>query len=78
MSQANMAHGLCKIKRSYINNECLASVIPLANIHRSVHLFPSFGQIAPREWTSENVLEQCETFFLDTFSDHHAFHTMIP
>ncbi|KAF8806355.1 hypothetical protein BYT27DRAFT_7257744 [Phlegmacium glaucopus] len=33
----------------------VCSIIPLANIHCSVHLFPKFGVFAPQEWTSSNV-----------------------
>ncbi|KAJ6574013.1 hypothetical protein B0H10DRAFT_1646706, partial [Mycena sp. CBHHK59/15] len=45
-------HGMYKISRP---EERTASIIPVANIRRSVHLFPQFGPTAPREWTSQNV-----------------------
>lgn len=73
--QAN--HGMYKIKRSKnALGHRLASVIPLSAIRRSVYLFPVFGPIAPREWTSGNVLEECEAFYVNPFSDRHAYHTI--
>ena len=45
-------HMLYRIKRSLYNGARLVSVIPLQNVRRGVHLIPSFGPIAPREWTS--------------------------
>ena len=49
------------------------SIIPLANIRRSVHLFPKFGPFAPQEWTSYNVLDLCNTFYLNDFTDRHMY-----
>ncbi|KAJ7681291.1 hypothetical protein B0H17DRAFT_1138586 [Mycena rosella] len=54
-------HKMYKISRP---NECFASIIPVGNIRRSVHLFPNFGPVVPREWTSQNVLELCKKFYL--------------
>lgn len=68
---------LHQVKRSYHNGDRLASVIPLQNIRRSAHLFPWFGKKKPSAWTSNNVLDLCDTFLLNIFSDCHAFHTMI-
>lgn len=53
-----------------------ASIIPVENIKWSVMLFPLFGPIVPREWTSDNVLESCNTFFVNSFSDEHAYRTI--
>ncbi|KAJ6611148.1 hypothetical protein B0H10DRAFT_1953313 [Mycena sp. CBHHK59/15] len=39
----------------------------ISRAENSVHLFPKFGRIAPREWTSSNVLEKCSTFFYIKF-----------
>ncbi|KAF8267150.1 hypothetical protein EI94DRAFT_1842165 [Lactarius quietus] len=38
-----------------------------------VHLLPSFGPVVPAEWTSSNVLDCCEMFYLSTFSDRQIF-----
>ncbi|KAJ7489503.1 hypothetical protein FB451DRAFT_1337209 [Mycena latifolia] len=56
--------------------ERVASIIPVANIRRSVHLFPQFGPVAPREWTSQNVLELCTKFYVSPWSDQHAYITI--
>ena len=52
----------------------VCSIIPLANIRHSVHLFPKFGPFAPQEWTSSsNVLDLCNTFFVNDFTDRHMY-----
>ena len=66
-----------QVKRSCHNGDHLASVIPLQNICRSAHLFPRFGKKKPLTWTNNNVLDLCNTFLLNIFSDRHAFHSMI-
>ncbi|KAG2032593.1 hypothetical protein BDR03DRAFT_807772, partial [Suillus americanus] len=48
-------HGLYKLSRSLCGGEKVASIVPLANIVRSVHLMPNFGAVVPREWTSDTV-----------------------
>lgn len=57
--------------------ERVASIIPAANLRRSVHLFPQFGPVAPRHWTSVNVLEECAKFYLSPWSDRHAYVTLV-
>ncbi|KAI0245036.1 hypothetical protein BJV78DRAFT_1142163, partial [Lactifluus subvellereus] len=68
-------HLLYKIKRSMKDGMQLASVIPVANIHQSTHLFPEFGPTAPHNWTSAMVLELCGTFFVNATSDRHMYAT---
>ncbi|KAH8102731.1 hypothetical protein BXZ70DRAFT_890478 [Cristinia sonorae] len=69
--------GLYKIKHSVDQDgERLASIISLDRIRRSTYLFPVFGALVPREWTSGNVLDECKTFYVDSFSDRHAYHTI--
>lgn len=62
-----------KIRRSLQGNERLASIVPLKLLQRSVHLIPKWGPAVPSHWTSENVLDECEIFFLNSFKDMHTY-----
>ena len=66
-------HGLYKVSRALRQGARLGSVIPIDQLERSCHLFPDFGAVAPREWTSSNVLEMCPTFYVNSFSDRNAY-----
>ncbi|KAK7023555.1 hypothetical protein VNI00_016675 [Paramarasmius palmivorus] len=57
-------------------NARLASVVPVDLIRRSVHLFPRFGSHAPQDWKSSNVLELCDTFYLNDFLDRSTYATV--
>jgi hypothetical protein len=54
----------------------ICSVIPLANIRRSVHLLPRFGPSAPQEYSS-NVLDSCSSFYVNTFTDSHLYRILV-
>ncbi|KAJ7909888.1 hypothetical protein B0H13DRAFT_1616178, partial [Mycena leptocephala] len=68
-------HLLYKIRRSLKNGARLSSIVPVANIRRSVHLLPKFGPSAPKDWTSSNVLERCPLFFVNSMADRHSYAT---
>lgn len=51
----------------------MCSVIPLANIRRSVHLIPKFGAVAPQEWRSSTALDMAKVFFVNSFTDNHLY-----
>jgi hypothetical protein len=53
-----------------------ASVIELKDVRRTCQLWPKFGAKANRQWTSENVLDKCDKFFLGNRSDTHVFQTL--
>ncbi|KAG2160171.1 uncharacterized protein EDB93DRAFT_1237363 [Suillus bovinus] len=72
-SAPDRRHGLYELSRSFRGGEKLASIVPLANIVRSVHLIPSFGAVVPREWTSDTVLDDCNDFWLNSYLDRYTF-----
>jgi hypothetical protein len=51
----------------------IGSIVPLSDIVRSVHLFPAFGLSAPADWTSSNVLDHANTFYVNPFTDRHLY-----
>ncbi|OJT02126.1 hypothetical protein TRAPUB_7421 [Trametes pubescens] len=65
--------GLYQVSRAVRGTSRLASIIPVDQIVRSCHLFPRFGAVAPREWTSSNVLERCSTFYVNAFTDRNTY-----
>jgi hypothetical protein len=70
-------HGMFKISASKERDGSrICSIIPLPNIQRSVHLFPKFGPTVPAEWTSSNVLDRCNTFYVNNLTDRHLFRTL--
>ncbi|KAJ7467312.1 hypothetical protein B0H11DRAFT_2159568 [Mycena galericulata] len=69
-------HLMYKVKRSMKDGERLASIIPVGNIRRSVHLLPKFGPVAPPHRKSSNVLDECPSFFVNSMTDRHIYATL--
>ncbi|KAI0039510.1 hypothetical protein FA95DRAFT_1504079 [Auriscalpium vulgare] len=71
-------HLMYKVARAYRTGarRRAFAVIPVDDIRRSLHLFPVFGKLAPRHWTSANVLELCEKFYVSSFLDRHTYITV--
>ncbi|KAI0351066.1 hypothetical protein OH77DRAFT_1411790, partial [Trametes cingulata] len=77
-TQPDPAHGMYKVSRCRRARDGarLASVIEVRHIRRSCHLFPQFGPVAAREWSSSNVLDECSTFWVSPFTDRHMYMTL--
>src|ERR1700742_4473392 len=74
LTERDPNHGLYKVTALKDRDKGkICSVIAVANIQRSVHLLPRFGPYAPQEWTSSNVLDNCDTFYVNEFSDRHFY-----
>ncbi|TFY54970.1 hypothetical protein EVJ58_g8548 [Rhodofomes roseus] len=66
------------VKRSHdADQHRIAAIVPLKSLHRSVHLIPKFGPAKPAEWTSDNVLELCENFYVNSFTDRQTYITVV-
>ncbi|KAH9011880.1 hypothetical protein EDB85DRAFT_2076847 [Lactarius pseudohatsudake] len=76
LSTPNETHGMYQISRSYRNNRRLASIVPLVEVCRSIQLFPAFGQVVPRQWQGPTVLEECHTFYINSFLDRHLYQNL--
>ena len=67
-------HELYSLKRTIRNGERMAIVVPIGYLQRSIYLFPAFDTNHGEVWKASNVLEECENFYLNCFSDRHAYH----
>ncbi|KAF8259006.1 hypothetical protein EI94DRAFT_1774035 [Lactarius quietus] len=65
-------HQLHRVSRSMLCGKRRATVIPVESILGSVHLLPRFGSTPPRS-TSFSILENCNTFYVNPFSDRHNY-----
>ncbi|KAG2031147.1 hypothetical protein BDR03DRAFT_994793 [Suillus americanus] len=66
-------HSLYKVSRSFLGGAKVASIVPLSKIVRSAHLLPNFGAVVPREWSSDTVLDDCDTFWLNSYLDRFTY-----
>ncbi|KAK0243557.1 hypothetical protein EDD85DRAFT_919323 [Armillaria nabsnona] len=67
------ATGMFKIQRSLRAGRPHSVVIPVTYISRSCHLSPSSGRSIDPQYTSDNILESCSTFFLNPYLRHINF-----
>ena len=66
-------HLLYKVTRFTHGGRRRASIIPVDCILHSVHLLPVFGQRTSREWNTFSVLELCNAFYVNPFSDRDSY-----
>ena len=66
-------HLLYKISKLRVHGEQQVSIVPVQLIRQSVHLFPKFGPVTRDEWKSTNVLDLCQTFYTNPFSDRFPY-----
>ncbi|KAJ4475630.1 hypothetical protein J3R30DRAFT_3224255, partial [Lentinula aciculospora] len=66
-------HRLYKVSHCEVEGGHLASVVDIQRLVRSIHLFPRFGRVANRNWTSSSVLDECKSFFVNSDSDRHIY-----
>ncbi|KAJ7127219.1 hypothetical protein C8R44DRAFT_617264, partial [Mycena epipterygia] len=74
--QLERYHLMYKVVRTIKNGDRLASIIPVNNIRRSIHLLPKFGPVAPPDWKSHNVLDKCPASLQSMGPDRHIYATL--
>ncbi|KAF8267616.1 hypothetical protein EI94DRAFT_1771828 [Lactarius quietus] len=74
LTEPDPNHGMFKIcPQKDSKDNWICSIVPLPNIQWSTHLIPRFGPVASAVWTSSNVLDRCNSFYLNTYSDRQMF-----
>jgi hypothetical protein len=68
-------HLMYKVSRSIQGGRRSASIIPVDSITCSVHLLPRFGPVTPREWNTFTVLDKCQTFYINAFTNVQSYMT---
>ncbi|KIJ43605.1 hypothetical protein M422DRAFT_229030 [Sphaerobolus stellatus SS14] len=69
-------YGMWVVRRAMQNNCRKAGIIKVSSIRSAVHLYPQFGRVCNPAWTSENVLEECRTFFVNPYLSQHHFNAL--
>ncbi|KAJ7334948.1 hypothetical protein DFH08DRAFT_916210 [Mycena albidolilacea] len=55
----------------------MGSIIPLSDIRQVCQLFPNFGRAdVDKSWTSDNVLDQCKSFFVNNWASRYAYQSI--
>ena len=62
--------------RKLPNDRTEATVIPLSNIRQGCMLFPDFTQGVRSDWSSKNVLDLGQTFFLNNWQSKYTYQTI--
>ena len=75
-AQSEPHHGFYKIMRDPQPGHRRSAVIEVSAICQSVHLFPCFSGSWRTDWTSDNVLEKCDTFFVNSLLNQQMYLTM--
>ena len=72
-TRSQKQYDLYKVSRNIRQNQQQASIVPIDQIRRSIHLYPKFGPVVPSDWTKANVLDKASTFYTNPFSDRHMY-----
>lgn len=71
--ESEQPSSLYAVSKSYHGGARKTIILPVRQIFRSCHLLPRYGTAVDRTWESATVLDQCHSFFLNAFSDHHMY-----
>ncbi|KDQ49252.1 hypothetical protein JAAARDRAFT_201038 [Jaapia argillacea MUCL 33604] len=69
-------HRMYQISRSVKDGKRVSAVVAVEDIQSSVHLYPLFGPVLCRAWSSDDVLEECTRFYVNCFKDPYTHITL--
>jgi hypothetical protein len=55
------------------------AIIPISNIRQSCMLFPAFPKDSgrtPSDWTTDNVLDKCSSFFVNNWLSKYSYQSI--
>jgi hypothetical protein len=58
-----------KVSRMFHDGMQRASILPVEAILCSIHLFPRLSPNSPQDWVLSSILEHCQSFYVNPFSD---------
>ncbi|KAH9913802.1 uncharacterized protein BXZ73DRAFT_55309 [Epithele typhae] len=65
--------GMFRVSVSTHHRRHRSSIIPITSIVRSCHLIPVWGRSVDPTWTTDNVLDKCQKFYVNPYLRHHDF-----
>ena len=63
-------HRQYKVRPLWVEGGVSASIVDVSDVVSSIHLLPKFGPVCNRDSTSSNVLDRCDTFYVNSFGNH--------
>lgn len=66
-----------QVHHAYRGGHKKAAVIQLDCIQSGCHLIPKFGTEIDSTWTSENIWEKCDNFYVNTYLTPHFFQVLL-
>ena len=66
-------HGMYKIRKL---EQIEGVVVPLSNIRQGCMLFPDFTKGVQQGWNSKNILDKCNTFFINNWQSKYTYQTI--
>ncbi|KAI0258534.1 hypothetical protein BC834DRAFT_926493 [Gloeopeniophorella convolvens] len=76
LRSADNTHGMYRISCSFKGEKRAACLAPCFCYASTVHLYSCLGPVVPPTWTSDNILEECSSFYVNPFLDRHTHLTV--
>lgn len=69
----NRMYKVTKLVHKNHDSRRSVAIVPVESILCSIHLFPHFRSVPSHRWKTFSVLEECDTFYVNPFSDRYNY-----